>query len=82
MSTSNARTSPHRRPGATLRLSTRCEPVAAAAVASETRAFLARHGVDVDAVLKTDTPWAVPILAAQLQGADAHGRELRRGARE
>jgi hypothetical protein len=52
-----------------LELSTRCDPSAAFQVAAETRAFLAAHGVDLDATQDTKTRSAITALAAGPQDA-------------
>jgi hypothetical protein len=51
-----------------LELSTKCEPTEAFEVAAETRAFLARHGIDLSGEQQTKTRKALEFFASELRG--------------
>jgi len=53
-----------------LELSTKCEPTEAFEVAAETRAFLARHGIDLSGEQQTKTRKALEFFASELRGAN------------
>jgi hypothetical protein len=53
-----------------LELSTKCEPTEAFEVAAETRAFLARRGIDVTAEQQTKTRKALEFFANELPGGN------------
>jgi hypothetical protein len=53
-----------------LELSTKCEPTEAFAVAAETRAFLARRGIDVAGEQQTKTRKALEFFASELPGGN------------
>ncbi len=53
-----------------LELSTKCEPTEAFEVAAETRAFLARRGIDVTAEQQTKTRKALEFFASELPGGN------------
>jgi hypothetical protein len=53
-----------------LELSTKCEPTEAFEVAAETRAFLARRGIDVTGEQQTKTRKALEFFASELSGGN------------